>query len=666
MNAPRNAVAPTAVFAVSRFPRWAGVVGSILVVGAAPVVHAASITWNNTGTDFNAGASWVGGSAPGAGDAALFSGAAETSPNLSASLVIQQLNFNTTATHGYTLSSSDGEISLTLTNTGTGTGSALYTNQNTGLNTISAPLVLGASSGSQTFRGNGGTVELTGPISQANPGLGIYFQNGSTWVLAGENSFTGGVTMAGGIVLNARTDTAFGTGTAGVSMDSASTVQLEGGITIADKPLGLRNDGVGAQGALRSVSGENTWSGPISLAGSGVSIVADAGSTLNLTSATAIGGNQNLTLGGGGDIVLHGGFQPTGTQNLYKTGAGTVTILGGGTYGGPTSVSGGVLNIRSATALGTTNNGTTVESGAALELQGGIAVVGETLSLAGSGIDGNGALRNLSGDNSWSGAITVANSPASHRIQSDVGLLTIAGGITETGTAAKTLVFGGGGDVLVGGSISGDVGDLALTKDGGGTLTLAGANTYTGATTVAQGTLLVGGSIAGAANVASGATLGGSGTIGGAATISGIVAPGDDGIGTLTVANDVTWNAADSWQFELGTAAATMDLAALGGSTEDLLAITGATSDFLMGTGSGWTFDFQGGGEAGWYQLVDWEGTTTFAATDFGAPTNLAPGLTGSFIVDSGTSALYLEVVPEASVALLSALGALGLLRRRR
>ena len=59
---------------------------------------------------------------------------------------------------------------------------------------------------------------------------------------------------------------------------------------------------------------------------------------------------------------------------------------------------------------------------------------------------------------------------------------------------------------------------------------------------------------------------------------------------------------------------------------------------------------------------MDWTSATTFVSGDFVA-SNLASGLSGTFTVDSGTSALYLNVVPEPSSALL---GGLGMLRRRR
>src|SRR5207237_901674 len=61
----------------------------------------APISWANTGTDFNTGSSWVGGTAPGAGDVALFTAAEATNPNLSSSVSIAGFYFNGTGVNGY-------------------------------------------------------------------------------------------------------------------------------------------------------------------------------------------------------------------------------------------------------------------------------------------------------------------------------------------------------------------------------------------------------------------------------------------------------------------------------------------------------------------------------------------------------------------------------------
>lgn len=101
----------------------------------------------------------------------------------------------------------------------------------------------------------------------------------------------------------------------------------------------------------------------------------------------------------------------------------------------------------------------------------------------------------------------------------------------------------------------------------------------------------------------------------------------------------------------------------LSSGTSDLLNITGS---FTKGTGSSFTFDFLGTGEQGWYKLADWTVGTTFVAGDFAA-TNLASGLSGEFTVDSGTSALYLQVVPEPSTwALIAVAGTVLVAVRRR
>ena len=81
-----------------------------------------------------------------------------------------------------------------------------------------------------------------------------------------------------------------------------------------------------------------------------------------------------------------------------------------------------------------------------------------------------------------------------------------------------------------------------LTKIGAGTLTLTAANTYKGTTVVNAGTLLVNnttGSGTGTGSVLVSSILGGTGVIGGAVTVNGggTLAPGANGIGTLTINN---------------------------------------------------------------------------------------------------------------------------------
>ena len=120
-------------------------------------------------------------------------------------------------------------------------------------------------------------------------------------------------------------------------------------------------------------------------------------------------------------------------------------------------------------------------------MEGGISVGAEALSLSGTGASSNGALQNVSGNNTFGGAITLA---ADTEIQSDAGTLTLSNttGSTITGTNTN-LTFDGAGNTAVSGVIS--TGTGTLTKNGAGNTTLSGssANTYSGTTTVNNGEL---------------------------------------------------------------------------------------------------------------------------------------------------------------------------------
>jgi len=103
-------------------------------------------------------------------------------------------------------------------------------------------------------------------------------------------------------------------------------------------------------------------------------------------------------------------------------------------------------------------------------------------------------------------------------------------------------------------------GSMSLAKSGAGILTLDGTNSYTGGTVVSNGTLQVNntsGSATGSNQVfvATGATLSGSGIIGGQTALDdgATLAPGN-GIGTLTISNELDLSDQTVLLFGLGTA----------------------------------------------------------------------------------------------------------------
>jgi autotransporter-associated beta strand protein len=239
--------------------------------------------------------------------------------------------------------------------------------------------------------------------------------------------------------LNIQNAQGTGTTAGGVVVASGAALELQGGITVGAETLSLNNAGVSTGGALRNISGDNTWGGTITLVTNAVRINSDAGtltlSAANSITATAIG----LTLGGAGNITVSGTITTT-SGTLTKANGGTVTLSGTNTYTGLTTVSAGILNIRNAQGTGTTAGGVTVASGAALELQGSITVGAEALTLNNTGISSGGSLRNISGTNTWGGTVTLSTNAV--RINSDAGTLTLSA-VNSINATAINLTLGG-------------------------------------------------------------------------------------------------------------------------------------------------------------------------------------------------------------------------------
>lgn len=157
-----------------------------------------------------------------------------------------------------------------------------------------------------------------------------------------------------------------------------------------------------------------------------------------------------------------------GFQNWVKSGDGTLSLSGINTHTGSIIVEAGTLNIQGANALGAVAHGTQVVSGASLEVQGGISLTAEPITLAGSGISDTGSLRSVSGNNTIPGSINLLGAT---RINSEqVGrALTLSNTGAITGTN-NDLTIGGAGNTILNGAIS--TGAATFTKDGTGTVLL--------------------------------------------------------------------------------------------------------------------------------------------------------------------------------------------------
>lgn len=225
--------------------------------------------------------------------------------------------------------------------------------------------------------------------------------------------------------------------------------------------------------------GEPITAGGLTFNATGYSVT---GNILTLGGATT-----NITVGTG--LTASISSEITGTilnVGTTSTGTGTLTLSGVNTHTGLTNVNFGTVDIQNASAFGGTAAGTVVANLAALNISGGITVAGEPLTIRGAGPSpaNAGALRNISGNNGWTGPITLSNSL---RVTSDGGTLTL--GDINTGSG-RTFIMNGSGNVIVNGVISSTGAVLVdnlnnvLTP---GTLTLNGVDTYDGGTTVTGG-----------------------------------------------------------------------------------------------------------------------------------------------------------------------------------
>jgi hypothetical protein len=380
---------------------------------------------------------------------------------------------------------------------------------------------------------------------------------------------------------------------------------------------------------------------------------------------TMTGGVLNATvygtyIGGSG-----GGVSGTSSSGRFTVSGGAVTnkglCIGGGLGTGDLTLSGGVWNqvggqetqigfLDTRTSPATPSGVMTLTNNGAFNSRSAVNV-GQNVKVGVTRQLGEGLLT-MDG-----GTLTITNSAA---LNVNYGTLALNAGVITADNldvGIRTTDLGGGDVVSTTGRVAfagGTLNSKGSTVDNGSLFTVgngtdaARLNLVSGNHTFAEGLA-----------ISAGATLGGAGLITGDVTVDGAVAPGNS-VGTLSVEGDVTWNAGDAWVFELGTAGAAIETP----GTSDLLAIL-EDGNFTKGTGSEFTFNFATNtGAVGWYKLVEWEGSSNFSADDFSAE-NLA--YDSEFVLEE--NALYMNVIPEPTTALIYLLGALGLgwhrIRRR-
>jgi autotransporter-associated beta strand protein len=357
---------------------------------------------------------------------------------------------------------------LTLTGTGSGGGGALETD-GSGTATVSGPVTLG---GDTTVEATAGTLKMTGGVGGS----------GDTLTLNGAGSFTvsGAITTGtGGVTINSSGTTSFsGTNTyTGLTTVNAGTLDLSSAIngdltitggTVVDKVSGqlASTTNLAINGGEFNLSNKTESIGSLSGSSGGTAILALGSGTLTDSQATTTSFDGSIT--GTGTLAMQG----TGTLNL--TGSNSA-------FTGKVNVTDGTVN---ASAVDAAGSGTvTVSSLGNFQVQGGVSLASKFNISNTGGSSSNGAIENVSGNNTLSGALTVSGAS---RIQSDSGTLTLSG---ATGLGANSLNVGGVGNTTITGAVTGTSAS-SITKDGTGTLSIGVANpSFAGTVAVSGGTL---------------------------------------------------------------------------------------------------------------------------------------------------------------------------------
>ncbi len=293
---------------------------------------------------------------------------------------------------------------------------------NAGTLSLAGPISLGAGT-ITTFTGNGATT-VGGSIGASNGAVTINNGSGSV-TLSGTNLYSGTTTLTAG-TLNINSASAIG---AGGFLINGGTINSTATFT---SQLLTTNNAVtwGGNFTFTGTNALNFGTGAVTMTGSDTitlggatltfggavtntqttgltTTVNGAGHTLVLGSlvlSSASTGAINDTFNGTGNVTISG-IVSNGTSfanGLVYSGTGVLTLGGASNYTGGTQINSGTLRVAglatsTVTVLGALANNTTVASGATLDLNGGsIGAYTGTISIAGTGVGGVGAITNSS------------------------------------------------------------------------------------------------------------------------------------------------------------------------------------------------------------------------------------------------------------------------------
>ncbi len=187
---------------------------------------------------------------------------------------------------------------------------------------------------------------------------------------------------------------------------------------------------------------------------------------------------QTLNVGAGSKLNINSVFSSkTGLSQIRKQGVGDLFLSANNTFTSTLQIEAGVVHAQHSNALGSATRGTVILNGAALHLEEFIPQgsefprsleIHDDISIAGTGINNTGALRNVSGNNKLTGRIFLS------AVQENaIGVDGNEGSFQPD-------------QLTITGSIGG-TNDKGFHKLGTGRLFLSGNSTYVGPTLIDQG-----------------------------------------------------------------------------------------------------------------------------------------------------------------------------------
>lgn len=487
-NRPWRFLPVILLFALLAFPAGKAVAATLRWTGGHP-----------TSSDWSRGANWDTGTAPVNGDTLVFpAGAARlVNNNDLTGLQVAVIRFNG-ASGGYTLTGNGVTVTDAITANHTAGGNTIALARITLANAMSFSVNQPATSlvieSEVRLGGNNLTADTTGflVLQGVISGNGDVLKMGdSLLTLSGVagNTFSGDLYVNAGTLFMGKSAglavphrLVIGDGIGGSQADAAGYLADDQVNEVTINSSGLLNLGNFTDelsDLVLNQGGDVTTgtSGNLRL-GVGANVTTTANGITVLQDSSTISGHLELLLGthvftvGEGsvlgvdssDLVIDADIN--GFGGITKEGTGDLMLSGNNSFAANVNVNGGELRLGSSTALGGTVGVTIVNNDAGVQVNGGVAIGAEKLTLNSTGragaLNGYPALEGI-GTSSWAGDVAMSQD-------------------ARVGVAS-------GGHFTISGTIEGSGG---LAKEGAGTLQIAGNaanNTYAGTTYVNAGTL---------------------------------------------------------------------------------------------------------------------------------------------------------------------------------